>query len=421
MQKLFNSYIVIYFLTPSLLAYLAIFTGIIIPFYIEIIPFLFIIISKNLFNKLNYHDFLFSILLAACILFVVRNSDDYSWINNIEDRGMIFIAFNYCIFRFLLKKEWSNSICQTILKLLEISMYLMLLEFILININDLYRFIEAGYLNAYPQRNRLYESIVMFAKPFGLYPGTHNAGIAATISILYLLASKSISKNKAFFVASVVVFFICFSLTAFLVFLLIFFLLRLRHRLSIQLIAANSFYLLFICTIIYYVLMNYSEITQIRSAGEILRTENIPFSDAEYLYSINTAFVSLINSPFGVNITNVDTFMNEVYFSRVAQYYGITLIIFWIMAIIIVFFNLRNQNRSGLFFSISLLTLFFSSFHYASIISYPLTILVPLTFVFIKRRPISIVKKQTYLAPLIKIPIEPLADITAKNKGESFS
>lgn len=412
MQKLFNSYIVIYFLTPSILVYLAIFTGIIIPFYIEIIPFLFIIISKKLYNKLNYHDFLFSILLTACIIFVVRNSDDYSWAKNIEDRGMILIAINYCIFRVLLKNEWSDSICQTILKLLEASIYLMLFEFILININDYYRFIEAGYLSAYPQRERLYESIVMFAKPFGLYPGTHNAGIASTISILYLLASKSISKNKTFFVASVFVFFICFSLTAFLVFLLILYLLRFRNRPSIQSFTANSFYLLLFCTIIYYLLMNYSEITQIRSAGEIFRTENIPFSDVEYLYSINTAFVSLINSPFGVNVNKVDNFMNEVYFSRVAQYYGVILIVFWIMAIIIVLFNLRNQNKSGLFFSISLLTLFFSSFHYASIISYPLTILVPLTFVFIKRRTIIIFNKQTHLTPPINITTELLEDTT---------
>lgn len=126
-------------------------------------------------------------------------------------------------------------------------MYLMLVECLLININDryLFKFFQAGFYNAYPGADRLYENIIMIIKPFGFYPGTTSASIAATISILYLSASKSISENKAFFIAAVLVFFVSFSLTAFLTLICVKMLLRFRFKLSLNSIAVTHIYLLF--------------------------------------------------------------------------------------------------------------------------------------------------------------------------------
>ena len=385
MLKRFNVYLIIYFLSSSLLTYLAIFTGIRLPFYFEIIPLLLALFSKSVFDNFNFQDILFLLFLAACILFIVRNSYDISWVGNLEIRAMILIPVNYFVFRVFLEEKWADSICQTILKLFKVSMYLMLVEFILININDNFKFIENRYLSINPQADRLYEYILGFAKPFGLFPGPHNAVIAATISILYLFATKSISENKAFFFASVSIFFICFSLTALLAILLIFLLLRLRFWLSFRALAANYWYLIIFIPVIYFAITNYSAITQFRSEGEITNIENSSVFDAEYGTSIQKTFVVLTNSPFGIQSSAMDSFMNEVYFSRAAQYFGILMVLFWLISITIVVFNLRNQNKSGLFFAISLLAIFFSSFHYGSIVYYPLTILPPLAFVFLKR------------------------------------
>jgi hypothetical protein len=402
MRKLFNLYIVIYFLTPSLLIYLAIFTGITIPYYMDLIPVMLVFWCNNFSRKIKIQDLLFLFLLVICILFVVRNLGDYSWINNGEARTFILIVANYFIFRILVKNEWADSISMTVLKLFKFSMYFMLLEFILINISDFHTILEADYLSAYPQRERLYENIMFLTKPFGLYPGTHNAAIAATISILFLLVTKSISENKAFFIASVSVFFICFSLTAGLVFLLIYMLLRIRIRLSIYSCTVNIFYLLLFGMMICLGIVYYSEITQFRSSAEVSSQAKIAFSDAEYLLSINNSFKVLSHSPFGVKVKDIDDFLNEVYLSRAAQYYGVLLLIFWITAVILVLRNFKYQDRGSKFFSISFLTLFFSSFHYPSIISYPLSILVPLAFIFFKRHPVNIARRQISRTSIIK-------------------
>jgi hypothetical protein len=389
MLKLFNLYIVIYFFAPSLLIYLAIFTGITIPFYVDLIPVMLVFWGNNFSGKVKIQDLLFLFLLVICILFVMRNLGDYTWINNSEARTFILIVANYFIFRILVKNEWSESMSMTVIKLLKFSMYFMLIEFIIINISDFHTFLEAGYLSAYPQRERLYENIMFLTKPFGLYPGTHNATIAATISILYLLVSKSISENKAFFLASISVFFICFSLTAVLVFLLIYMLLKIRIRLSIYSCTVNVFYLLLFGIMIFLGLNYYYEITYFRSSAEMSNQAKIAFSDAQYLLSFNNSFNVLSQHPFGVKVKDINDLLNEVYLSRAAQYYGVLLIIFWIAAVILVLRNFKYQDKGSKLFSISFLTLVFSSFHYPSIISYPLSILVPLTFIFFKRRPVN--------------------------------
>lgn len=387
MRSLFTIYVVIYFLAPTLIIYLAIFTQIRIPLYIELIPLLLIIVNKTFPLRLKPQDLLFAILMAGCVSFVARNVDDFSWISNYEVRGMFLIAINYFIFRALVKKQWSDSIRATILKLFELSMYLMICEFVIINVSDISGTLEDGYLRAYPERERLHESIVTLTKPFGLYPGTHNSGIVATISILYLSASKSISQNRAFFALSALVFLICFSLTGFLTLITIYTLVFLcRSPASRYSYVARPLYLLSFGLICFLALTYYLEITQLRSGGELVLGDSVAFSDSAYILSIGNSVLSLINDPFGVAYKKVDFYINEVYVSRVLQYFGILSLLFLILSAAFVILNLRHQNRTGLFFGISYLALVISSFHYPSYISYPLNILVPLTFIYVTGR-----------------------------------
>ena len=123
--------------------------------------------------------------------------------------------------------------------------------------------------------------------------------------------------------------------------------------------------------------------------------EDIRFSESQYLFSVYTVLEQLIKFPFGVAYNDVNIFSNEVYLLRMALYYGILLIIFWVIGLFIIFINLKYQDKSGLFFSISLLALFISSGHYPTLVNYPFAILVPLAFVFMKQRPKDSMTKST--------------------------
>lgn len=362
---------------------MAVFMGIKVPVVIEIVPLFLIFLKPSFFGGLRYTDFLFFILLANSIVFFILNLDDLSWIGNIEARAFFLLAINYFIFRILIRREWSENIAELVLKLIELSMYLMLIEFILINISDIANSIESTYLSVYPDRQRLYENLMNFTKPIGLYPGTHNAGLAATISLLYLKATKTISSNKGFFIASVLVFLICFSLTAFLVLIIVYLMFFLSGKTSVLMFVKTMPFGIFMVMMLYFSILNYEAITTFRSSGVGGITSNVAFKDAQYIYSLVAGFEALKNSPFGTPINKADFFHNEVYFSRAVMYYGIPIVVFFLLTFSLVASSLKHQNRSGLFYSISFLVIFISSFHYPAIISYPLNILIPLTFVFL--------------------------------------
>lgn len=383
MKRVFQLYLVLFFLLPSTATYFTIFTEIPVPMYIELLPLLLIVVrSPRTSRTVRPADVLFALLFAASLVFIARNSADTSWINNIEARAFILIAVNYFIFRVLLRREWSGEICDTILKILELSMYLALIEFVLINTNGIAGSLESRYIASYPRAERLYEHILSFVKPFGLFPGTHNAGIAATISLLYLTAAKRIRANKGFAIASALVFFVCFSLSAFVVLVLVHSMVTFRKRASGLAVAAKGFYAAVAGVLVYYSLTYYNEITSLRSSGTI-STIDVSFKDAEYLLSLNAGFESLRSFPLGAPPNTIDLSGNEVYVSRIVMYFGFPIVLFFVMALALIASSIKHQNRSALFFSISYLTLFLSSFHYPSIVSYPLNILVPLAFVFL--------------------------------------
>lgn len=384
MKRIVKAYLVIYFLLPSAAIYFTIFTGIPIPMYIELLPLLLLAVRNPRFSKeWRPADWMFLLLSAASVVFIGRNTADASWIHNIEARAFILIALNYFIFRILIRREWSGEISDTILRILELSMYLALLEFLVINIGGIAGSLEVRYVAAYPRAERLYETILGLPKPFGLFPGTHNAGIAATISLLYLAATKKISANKAFALASALVFFICFSLSAFVVLVFVYAILTVRKRSSGAAVIAKGVYAAVAGIVIYYSLTYYNEITAFRSSGTIGSATVISFQDAEYVLSLIAGLESLRDYPLGVPLSTVDLTGNEVYVSRVVMYYGYPIVVFFLGASALLITNLKTQDKRGLFFSIGYLTLFVSSFHYPSIVSYPLTILVPLAFVFL--------------------------------------
>lgn len=385
--KIFKVYIVAYFLFASSAIYFLILTGIKIPIYIEIFPFMLLLLNPSVFKGLGSADLLFFLLLANSIIFFLINSDNLSWVGNLDVRGMILLSINYFIFRNLLKPKWSETIADVVIKILKYSMYLLLLEFIVINNNDIAGSIESRYLSIYPEAERLYENLVNFTRPFGLYPGTHNAAIASVISLTYLKATKSIRENVGYFVASLLVFFICFGLTSFITLLAVNMILIFREKLSVSFLVKTAPFIFFAGITIYYSLIFNLEISQIRSHGEITLGRFIDFEDYVYIQSMLDAFESIRNFPFGAPLDKIDLFRNEVFISRAIMYYGVPIIIFFIAAFMLIVSNLKHQGRSGLFFSIAYLVLFLSSFHYPSMIYYPLNILVPLAFVLISYGP----------------------------------
>ena len=386
-KSLFKIYLVIYFVFAAFTIYVAIFTGIKIPFVIEILPAVALLFSVSNFERIKASDYLFFLALVSFIVIVPRNLDDLSWVNSNEIRNILFISINYFIYRFVLRPEWSLEIADLIINIFKISMYLMLLECVLINISDIANIMESGYLSAFPERNRLYESIMSFIKPFGLYPGTHNAAIAATISILYLVASKTIANNKVFFLAAILVFFICFSLTGFITLVAILLIINFLQSESGFSRVVNFVSSIVFCLLIFVSFAFYDEITRFRSHGKVGELATVPFGESIYMTSISDGLNLLLENPLGTQISHLDLSLSEVYFSRVLMYFGIPMLIFLIWACFTILKNLKKKNigRDELFYSISFLTLFISSFHYPSIISYPLNILVPLAFVFLGR------------------------------------
>jgi hypothetical protein len=261
-------------------------------------------------------------------------------------------------------------------------MYFVILEFLVINTGEIYNVIEARYLSVFGGAERLYETLLFFRKPIGLYPGTHNVGVAAVISLLYLISTKSVRKNKAYFLVSLVAFLVGFSLTVLITFLVVYSIQKIMSDGISKRFIHNLFYAGFIISAAVTVFQFGGELSELKAYGEIRNTP-IATSENVYISSIQNSIRSVSDFPFGTPLAEIDLYENEVYMSRLLIYFGWPIVVFLAVAFATVVLNLKYQSDSGIFFSISFLTLFVSSFHYASINYYPLTILVPLTFVFI--------------------------------------
>lgn len=378
--KLFKIYLLCYFLFPISTLYFALLTGIKIPMWIELVPLFFIVLFKLRFTKLNNSDLLFLILIVNSIVFMALNLGDYSWLGDIEIRAFIFIALNYYIFRSLLNKDWSEDIAEFIIKIIKFSMYFAVLEFLIINNDGVAIVIQDRYLSVFEGSERMYEKILFLTKPIGIFPGTHNLGVASLISILYLVTTKSINTNKSFFIASIFVFFVGFSLTISLSMLIIYSIYIVISSGMTWRMVKNSIYALFLLVFAGFIFQYNEVLSELKAYGEVRGTFSVS-DDSVYIKSLLNSFVSLLQNPFGTPLNQIELYDNEVYISRLIIYFGWPIIIFLVLAFFKVVTNLKFQSNSGIFFSLSYLSLFISSFHYGSINYHPLTILVPLTFV----------------------------------------
>lgn len=384
--RLFRIYLVIYFLFPVVALYFSLISGTKVPVYLEVFPLILLVLSWRGLSRVTPADFLFAIPLVGSIVFLTINLTSFSWINNFETRAPLLMAINYVIFRNLIKSKWSYPIADTVVLILKYSMYLLVVEFLIININGIGDAIESRYLMVYPDGYRLYENLVSFKRPIGLYPGPHNAAVASVISLAYLVATKSIRSNKWYFAASLLVFIICFGLTSVITAIVISMVMIFRKRISAFGLVKTVAYFIVGGVIVYLLLIYNLEITQIRSHGEITEGRYVEFEDYVYIKSLADGLESLIDFPFGRPVSEVDLFQNEVYISRMIMFYGGQIVVFYIAAFIVMVVYLKRQSKEGVFFSISYLALFSSSFHYPSMAYYPLNILVPLAFVLIRYR-----------------------------------
>jgi hypothetical protein len=381
--KFFKIYLIIYFLFPICTLYFALITGIKIPTLIEVVPLVLCFLIPTYFRGFRASDLLFFILILNTFFFIILNFGNYSWINNIEIRSIMIIGVNYFIFRNMLNPEWAKKITELIIKILKFSMYLIVIEFIAINTNESYEIIENKYLNVFQGSERLYEFTLFGIKSIGLYPGSHNASVASTILILYIVLTNSIFENKKLFIISLVAFIVSFSITSLIVLLLVYSIFKIYMQkergnfLRSYLFSFPPFGL----TIL--ILINNDIVSQFKAHGALFHTLE-PAGINVYINSIVVALESLIQHPMGTPFEQVDLFENEVYMSRLVMYFGVTIIFFFLYSVIILIKNLKYQEKPGVFLFISYTCLFISSFHYGSIIYYPLNILVPLTFVLFK-------------------------------------
>ena len=381
--KLFKVYLLCYFLFPIVTLYFALLTGIRIPLWIEIVLLIFLPLFRMRFTKLVAYDLLFFILIINSAVFILLNIGDYSWLGNIEIRAFIFIGLNYYIFRSLLNPDWSEDIAEFIIRIMKFSMYLAVIEFFVINTGEIGSVIEGRYLAVFEGSERLYEYILFAAKPIGIYPGTHNLGVASVISILYLVTTKSIHKNKGYFIASMIVFFVGFSLTVTLALLIVYSIYMVGSQRMTRRLVKSSLYASVLAATAGLIFKFGGVLSQLKSTGEISDSYVEPESNV-YIKSISNSFDSLLRFPFGTDLNQIDLYENEVYISRLIIYFGWPIILFLGLAFVTLVAKFRLQSNSGVFFTLSYLILFISSFHYGSINYYPLTILVPLTFVFIQ-------------------------------------
>jgi hypothetical protein len=379
-SKVIKYYLIFYFIYPIFTLYFTLLTTIKIPMWIEIIPLILCVILPTNFRYFRSSDFLFVILILNSLLFIFININDYSWINNIEIRSIIIMSFNYFIFRSILRTSWTSQISELIVIIMKYSMYLIVIEFIIINLFGIYEVIENRYLYIYENSKRLYEFTVFGIKSLGLYPGTHNASIASTISILYLILTKSIYENKKFLFVSIIAFIISFSITAVIVLLIVYSIVKIftdgvRNNVVWQI-------LYFLISIGFAItIFTYNDyISQMKAFGEVTYLSDKGEKNV-YINSIIEAFNSLIKFPMGTPIEQANIIENEVYISRLVIYFGLPIVIFFLYSLIIIIRNLKSQDKQGLFFSIAYLCLFISSFHYGSINYYPLNILIPFTFI----------------------------------------
>jgi hypothetical protein len=353
--------------------------------WIEIVTLTFLPLFSTRFTKLRASDLIFLILIITSVVFILSNFGDYSWLRNMEIRAFVIICINYYIFRSLLNPDWSENIAEFIIKIMKFSMYIAVIEFFVINNGGVSTVIENRYLAVFTESERLYETIIFYIKPIGIYPGTHNLGVASVISILYLSVTKSIYKNKGFFISSVFVFFVGFSITVSLTLLIVYSIYKLTSqgmRMTRRLVK-NSLYASVLLAAAGLIFKFGGIISQLKAYREV-RDSYVESESNVYITSISNSLDSVLQFPFGTPLNQIDLYENEVYISRLLIYFGWPIILFLGFAFITVVVKLRLQNNAGIFFTLSYLTLFISSFHYASINYYPLTILVPLTFVLIQ-------------------------------------
>ena len=374
----FRVYVALYFSFPIASLYLGIFTGIKVPIYIELVPVIVFIFSLKKI-RIKILDIIFFI---SAIFFIYINSENNYWINKIDLRGPLLLYINYIILRTVLNKNDSITISILVLKILEYSLYLLLLEFIIINSFDIGLQIQDLYLANYIEAERLYENIVSFLRPISLFPGSHNAGLVAAICFIYLIYTKKFSSNRLFPLAALTSLIICFSITSLITIPVVVYILY-YHRFSRleKLISIISLSIFIIIIFAYSI-----EISQIKAYGKIIQDTNISFYDYYYIQSILSSMKILANNPLGLAYDYESIYGNEVYISRVVINYGIPYIFIMVFSLYKIINNIKYQDQYTIIYTISFLVLFISSFHYPSIIYYPINIMIPLAFIMTKSR-----------------------------------
>jgi hypothetical protein len=369
-----------YFFFPTASTYLSLAVGVGIPQVADMFFCIVLLASVRAKNKLYASDLLFVVPMALFFIALLRFEDTKEIFFNYEARGLFAISLMYYSLRlFGVSESAKTAIGNNILKILTISVYLLPVEFVLINFAELYIAIESAYLEVYPARERLYEKIFIFAKPFGLFIGTHNASVAAAILIIYLMFAKRHPIRKLTMFMACFSFVICFSLSVFMVTTCIIAAISFARVKSAFGKASITVFSIALISILYV----YGDvITTLRSGGDIGGVLGYGSSaESVYYLSFKQAQNSLLANPMGVtqivNFTN-----NEVYLSRLIMIYGLLIIPF----LVYLFWSTGNAvlqvHHHKSIIQIGSLMLLLTSLHYPSMISYPLMIFIPLAGLF---------------------------------------
>jgi hypothetical protein len=127
-------------------------------------------------------------------------------------------------------------------------------------------------------------------------------------------------------------------------------------------------------------------ITSFRSSFNIDGVGRGQILDSVYVESLVRSFVILTESPFGARITSLDLLNNEVYWSRFVMYFGLPLSVVFLCLWILAAWDCKPRNDRRDLMALSTLALFVSSFHYPSLIYYPLSIIIPFYFALLSSR-----------------------------------
>lgn len=370
---------------PSATFYLSLVLGTPIPYVADglLIGTLLSFVVLNPFKKIRptVLDWIFFLYLYSLTAFVAVNFSEFVPLLRIaEIRYVILIPILYFLFRFAWTKiDSSPDVYQIVRNVLLIHCICIPIEFVLLN------FAIPGILQArsaalYPD-NRVYEGILLFTRPNGLFPGTGNASIAASFLLLMCIHEKRFVSFRS--LLSIVSVALTFTLTAGISILIGYGMLNPRsgRRFLVKLFGGLLAMLLIIAALYFQ-----ADITNFRSSGEehrpvaALGVEGLKV----YYSSIEDSFSRMELTPYMFSKASaVDAIganaASEMYLLRVGVYFGYVtfVVLLSLMAVLVFCIFLEKSHQRRLLWVLAFLLLF-ASLHYPAINGVPLYLLLPL-------------------------------------------